>query len=37
VYATLADPASGYAEGGGAAGIKHTPAQVRTVLGVGSG
>ncbi|GBF95228.1 hypothetical protein Rsub_07943 [Raphidocelis subcapitata] len=37
VYSTLADPASGYVEAGGAAGVKHTPAQVRTVLGVVGG
>jgi len=34
VYATLGDPSSGYPEAGGTAGIKHTPAQVRTILGV---
>ncbi|KAI8473219.1 MAG: component of oligomeric golgi complex 6 [Monoraphidium minutum] len=34
VYTTLGDPKSGYPDAGGAAGIKHTPAQVRTVLGV---
>jgi conserved oligomeric Golgi complex subunit 6 len=34
VYSTLSDPGSGYPEAGGAAGVKHTPAQVRTILGV---
>ncbi|KIZ02121.1 Conserved oligomeric Golgi complex subunit 6 [Monoraphidium neglectum] len=34
VYTMLGDPSSGYPEAGGAAGIKHTPAQVRTILGV---
>ncbi len=34
VYTTLGDPGSGYPEAGGTAGIKHTPLQVRTILGV---
>jgi hypothetical protein len=34
VYAALEDPGSGYLAAGGAAGVKHSPAQVRTILGV---
>lgn len=34
VYAALEDPASGYLASGGAAGVRHSPAQVRTILGV---
>jgi hypothetical protein len=34
VYSVLQDPASGYGAQGGAAGVKHTPLQVRTILGV---
>ncbi|GFR52692.1 hypothetical protein Agub_g15319 [Astrephomene gubernaculifera] len=34
VYGTIEDPRSGYLEQGGAAAVKHTPAQVRTILGV---
>lgn len=34
VYSTLEDPTCGYLELGGAAGLKHGPAQVRTILGV---
>ena len=36
VYDALTDPRSGYGEAGGAGAVKHTPAQVRTVLGVPS-
>ena len=34
VYSATEDPTSGYGEAGGAASIRHTPAQVRTILGV---
>ncbi|KXZ42799.1 hypothetical protein GPECTOR_117g364 [Gonium pectorale] len=34
VYNVVEDPRSGYLEQGGASAIKHTPAQVRTILGV---
>lgn len=34
VYAALDDPLSGYMAQGGSAMVKHTPAQVRTILGV---
>ncbi|EFJ50082.1 component of oligomeric golgi complex 6 [Volvox carteri f. nagariensis] len=34
VYNTIEDPRSGYLEQGGASVVKHTPAQVRTILGV---
>ncbi|GLC43979.1 hypothetical protein PLESTB_000216400 [Pleodorina starrii] len=34
VYTTIEDPRSGYLEQGGASVVKHTPAQVRTILGV---
>lgn len=34
VYSVLEDPTSGYAAQGGASGVKHTPGQVRTILGV---
>ncbi len=34
VYKLLDDPAAGYAELGGSSAVKHTPAQVRTILGV---
>lgn len=34
VYNVMDDPTSGYAEQGGSTAIKHTPAQVRTILGV---
>lgn len=34
VYAAIEDPTNGYLEAGGAAAVKHTPAQVRTILGV---
>jgi hypothetical protein len=34
VYSALEDPSSGYLAQGGAAGVKHSPAQVRTILGV---
>ena len=34
VYELLDDPTAGYAEQGGSAAVKHTPAQVRTILGV---
>ncbi|MEW5300794.1 MAG: hypothetical protein WDW36_003699 [Sanguina aurantia] len=34
VYAAVEDPLGGYLEAGGAAAIKHSPAQVRTILGV---
>ena len=34
VYDVLEDPNSGYVAHGGAAGVKHTPMQVRTILGV---
>jgi hypothetical protein len=34
VYGLLDDPTAGYAEEGGSAVVKHTPAQVRTILGV---
>jgi hypothetical protein len=30
----LDDPTAGYAEQGGSAVVKHSPAQVRTILGV---
>ena len=33
VFSVVEDPRSGYLEQGGAAAIKHTPAQVRTILG----
>jgi len=33
-HATLDDPTAGYAEHGGAGALKHTPQQVRTILGV---
>eukprot|EP00878_Enallax_costatus_P013888 GHUV01014523.1.p1 GENE.GHUV01014523.1~~GHUV01014523.1.p1 ORF type:complete len:522 (+),score=161.40 GHUV01014523.1:61-1626(+) len=34
VYRLLDDPTAGYAELGGSSMVKHTPAQVRTILGV---
>jgi hypothetical protein len=34
VFGLLDDPTAGYAEQGGSAVVKHTPAQVRTILGV---
>ncbi|GIL61283.1 hypothetical protein Vafri_15679 [Volvox africanus] len=34
VYNAIEDPTSGYLEQGGASVVKHTPAQVRTILGV---
>jgi hypothetical protein len=34
VYNLLDDPTAGYAEQGGSAVVKHSPAQVRTILGV---
>lgn len=34
VYELLDDPTAGYAEQGGSAVVKHTPTQVRTILGV---
>lgn len=34
VYALLDDPTAGYLEQGGSAVVKHSPAQVRTILGV---
>jgi hypothetical protein len=34
VYQVLEDPTSGYMAHGGATGVKHTPMQVRTILGV---
>jgi hypothetical protein len=34
VYNMIEDPRSGYLEQGGANVVKHTPAQVRTILGV---
>ncbi|KAF8056126.1 COG6 [Scenedesmus sp. PABB004] len=34
VHALLDDPTAGYAEAGGSAAVRHTPAQVRTILGV---
>jgi len=34
VYSLLDDPTAGYMEQGGTAMVKHTPAQVRTILGV---
>jgi hypothetical protein len=34
VYGVLEDPSAGYAEQGGVAAVKHSPEQVRTILGV---
>jgi conserved oligomeric Golgi complex subunit 6 len=34
VYAALDDPLSGYLAQGGSSAVKHTPSQVRTILGV---
>ncbi|KAG2497264.1 hypothetical protein HYH03_004848 [Edaphochlamys debaryana] len=34
VYSTVEDPTAGYVEQGGTAAIKHTPQQVKTILGV---
>ncbi len=34
VYSTIEDPRSGYQEQGGVSAVKHSPAQVRTILGV---
>ncbi|KAJ9507813.1 hypothetical protein QJQ45_019281, partial [Haematococcus lacustris] len=34
VYAALDDPTTGYAEQGGSASVRHTPGQLRTILGV---
>lgn len=34
VYSCVEDPNNGYLEQGGAGAIKHSPAQVRTILGV---
>lgn len=34
VYQLLDDPTAGYAEQGGSVVVKHTPTQVRTILGV---
>ena len=34
VYAALDDPTNGYLEQGGTGAVKHSPAQVRTILGV---
>lgn len=34
VVSVIEDPQSGYLEQGGVTAVKHTPAQVRTILGV---
>jgi hypothetical protein len=34
VHGLLDDPTAGYAEQGGSGMVKHSPAQVRTILGV---